>query len=489
MTAEDRAGEAAVAGAAARGVAILGVRTLLLQVATIGATVALARLLAPRDYGLFAVGLAVQQLTRAGIDLGLPVPLVRRKAPPTLEELRALTGFVLLVGVAIAGLAALVAFGVMPLVWERRAVLDVVAVMCLATPFYAARTASMVRLERGLAFGRIALVETTEALGFYAFAVPAAALGLGAYSLAGGTAVAIASSAAVALLVAPWPFGVSLRFRLLRPLARLGAGAGLIYPVQLVREMGFVSVLTAIGGASLTGFYGFAQRIFSIPTALLIALQRVSLPALSQVETGARRDERTAQAIAVSGVVLGLPMALLVGAVDPLLAVAFGDRWVPAGDVVRGAALGTALASTAGVMLVNYFLANDRSRPPLESALAALVVSLGASAVLVPWLEETGAGIALSCALVAMTGFAYARAPLAVRRSLPSLAIAIAVAAAAAVAATLAAPGQGVADLAIAVAVAGAVWIAGSMAFNRAQLAILLRLARAFRGRAAPVAG
>jgi O-antigen/teichoic acid export membrane protein len=464
-----------------RGVAVLAFRTVLLQILTVEATIALARLLSPQDYGLFAIGFAVQQFTRIAVDFGLPVPLVRRQEAPSVGELRALTGLVLLLGLTIAGAAAVLAYVVLPATGTESLIAKVVAITCIATPFYGLRLGSMIGLERGLRFGRIALVDTAETIGYYAFAVPAAAAGLGAYSLAGGMAVAVALSSLTALVLSPWSFGLSHRFGLLRPTAALSISAGLFYPVGLVREAGLAGILTGISGTTLTGYYSFAQRIFTLPSALIVVLQKVGLPALSQTEAGALRIRRAAQAAAVSAVVAGLPLAALVGSLRPVIAEVFGRRWLPAADIALYATPGMIVGCGAWIVLTGLFLADGRGRPPLEAMVVNLLVTLACAAILTGPLGGIGVGIALSAGPIAGTAVLLLRTrPDAAAfigptvRALASTSLAIA-------AARLAARGTGISDLAIALAVAIGTWAAASLILNRPELPLLLRLARSAR--------
>src|SRR4051794_31103425 len=72
---------------ARRGVLILALRTVLVQIAVLGGQVALARLLDPRDFGVFAiVQFALSFFTFFG-DAGLGASLIQKKIAPTHREL------------------------------------------------------------------------------------------------------------------------------------------------------------------------------------------------------------------------------------------------------------------------------------------------------------------------------------------------------------------------------------------------------------------
>lgn len=469
---------------AVRSVGLLIGRTLGLQLFTVAATIVLARLLSPRDYGAFAVASALQQVLRSA-ELSLPFPLIRREEPPTRDEERAVTGFTLMLGGAVAAVAVAVAFLALPTLGVESKTARVIALATLALPIFSFRAVPMILLERSLRFGRLVAVEATETIAFYAFALPAAALGLGAYSLGAAIPVGAAASVAVANVVARWPLGVRLDLGPIRPLASFGAQVSVTYTLQLVRELGLVAVFAAVGGPALAGFYNFSQRIFSLPTAVQVAVQRVGFPALARAEAGCGRARRAAQAASAAAVAVGCLLALVVAAADPLVAILFGERWLPTADIVLAAAVGVIAVTSAGAALSSLAFANADPRTPLLAAIAGLVVGVAAALALVPPLDAVGAGIASGGALLASTLVVFARAPAEARACGPRIARALVAATLAAAAGRIAASGLGPAAFFTAVGVAGGVWLVVSLVLSRAELSLLVRLACRALGRGA----
>ncbi len=113
---------------------------------------ALARLLAPKDFGVIALGSTVIFLAKTLTDGGLVNGLVRRSEDPTKGEFRTLMGVQLVITLGIAGPAALVAtqFG-------RSGA--IAAVMMLSLPVAAFQASPRVVLTRDLLFARIALTD------------------------------------------------------------------------------------------------------------------------------------------------------------------------------------------------------------------------------------------------------------------------------------------------------------------------------------------
>jgi polysaccharide transporter, PST family len=459
---------------AARGIAILVSRTLGLQLLTVGVTLVLARLLSPADYGLFAIATAVQAVAQAASGIGLSTAMIREPEEPSPEQQRAVTGFLLLTGLGFAAVAAAIAFA--PGLGIESEPLEVVAVAAVAVPLYAFRTVPMVLLERDLRFGRVAGVETAETLSFNAFALSGALAGFGAYSLVGAVPVAAAAGALVARRMRIAAAGLSLDLDAVRPLARFGLRASVLRMATLARELGFVVLLNAIGGAATAGFYAMAARLFSFPTALASAVQRVSFPALARAEE--ERPQRATRAAVLTAVAASLPLAAIAGASHAIVTVLLGDRWLPTVDIVLIGSAGMLLSASASPAMVGLALSQGRSRGPI-AAVGASALAMGAAClVLVDPLGAAGTGIALTTSAVTAVAVLALYTEREMRGAVPGVGRALAIGAVAAVAGYLAPLPETAIGLALRLALVAAVWAAlGSWAM-RSDMRDALRMAR-----------
>jgi len=460
---------------AARGVAILVGRTLSLQLLTAGVTLVLARLLSPADYGLFAIAAAAQALAQAASGVGLSAALIRLDEDPAAEQQRSVTGFLLVTGLGFAIAACALAFAGLPAIGIEGEVLDVTAVAALAIPIYAVRAVPMVMLERHLSFGRVAAVETAETLGFNVFALAAALAGFGAFSLAGAIPLAALAGAGVARSLGGAAPGLSFDFAPVRPLAHFGLRASGLRLGNLAKGLGFVALLSAIGGTSVTGFYAMAERLFTLPTAVASAVQRVSFPALAR--SAAERPRRAARATVLSAALASLPLALLAGASHALVTVLLGDRWLPTVDLVLAAAPGMLLSASAIPAMTGLALSQGRARGPLVAVAGSATVLAGVSAAAIPGLDTAGVGIAISASAattVAILGFHAERA---MRTAVAPVARALAVGAVAAAVGYLVPVPESVAGLALRLGLSGAVWGGLGALVMRPELPAALRMA------------
>lgn len=469
---------------AARGVGLLVGRTLGLQLLTAGVTVVLARILTPADYGLFAIALAVQLVGQRAAELGLPAALVRTENDPSPRLQSAIWGVLLVTSTLLAGGLLLTAFALTPALGASSHIFQVIAVAGCAIPFYAARATPMALMEREMRFGRVAIVETADTLAFNGFALAAALAGLGAFSLAG--AVSVGGLAGMATAWGLQPFSRRPRFELepVRPLVGFGLQVSGLQAVYLIRELGFVVLIAAVGGASSAGFYAMAKRLFSFPIALASSVARVSYPALSRDPE--LRPQRAAKAVSYTAIAAGLPLALVAGAISPLIAVVLGSEWQPTADVVLFGSLGMMLAASANATMISLALAEGRPRYPLISAVAETAVAFAAVAALTSALGETGIGLSLTVSILVATLALAAGTDRRVRRSLLAVAKASVIAAAAVAASRLVNLSDNIAGLVLSLAVVAIVWLALEVVFSRSDVARIASLIRPLFRRAAP---
>jgi lipopolysaccharide exporter len=468
---------------AARGVGVLVGRTLLLQVLTAGVTVLLARILTPADYGLFAIALAVQLVGQRAAELGLPAALVRLERDPSPRTQSAVAGMMILIATALSGSLILIAYGLVPAAGSESETLRVIAVASAAMPLYAARAMPMVLMERKLAFGRVAIVETADTLAFNGFALGAALAGLGAFSLGGAVPAGALAGAAAAWALQPFVRRPRLELDPVRPIIGFGLRAGALQGIYLLREMGFVGILAMIGGAPVAGYYAMAKRLFSFPIALASAVARVSFPALSREAD--LRPQRAAQIATYTAIVAGLPLALVAGAAQPLIAVVLGEEWLPTTDVILIGSLGMMLTASACATMVSSLMAEGEAGFPLAGAIAELVVAIGLALAFTASLGEAGVGLALTASTIANIAVLAVGSHRTVRHSLIAVVKTSAIAAAAVGAAQAVGAANDLSGLLVSLGVVTVIWSALEVLFSREDLVRIARLARPLISRTA----
>lgn len=466
----------ALGASAARGVGVLVGRTLGLQLLTAGVTVVLARLLTPADYGMFALALSIQLAGQRLAELGMPAALIGQADEPSAEQQAAMGGAMLSTSLLVSGTLFAVAFALAPALGFDSEALKVVGVAGLAMPFYSGRAVPTALLERHLQFGRVALVEAADTLTFNAFALAGALAGFGAFSLAGAVPAGALASAAAAWALKSFARRPRLRLDPLRPMLKFGAQITLVQAINVMQEVGFVAALTAVGGSAAAGFYAMAKRLFSFPIALTGAVARVSFPALSRSE--GLRPSRAARAALYTTIVAGLPLALVAGAVQPLIGVVLGDTWMPTSDVVLAGSLGMMVAASANATMVGYALAEGAVGSVIAACAFEALLAIAIAITLTTSLGETGIGLAITVSsLGAMVVLAIRTHPT-IRRSLLVILKMSLISGLAVLAAQLAGVDDDAVGLAIALATVVAVWLPLQLIFCRGEMRSLFQLVR-----------
>lgn len=373
------------------------------------ATLVLARLLVPADFGLVAMVMAIVGLADLLREFGLSGAIVRQREID--DRLWAsIHRFSLLVGVVAGGLAAAAAPLVAALYGEPRlvaltlALAPIVLVNSVGMPLQAA-------LQRDLRFGAIALVEVLAAAAGVLGAVVAALLGAGYWSLVLLPGLAAVVRLELLLVVRRPPLRNPRPWRDLLPVVGTG---GSILGVEVLnyaaRNLDNVLIGRALGPAVL-GVYTRAYALLMLPISQLNGpLARVGLPVLSRLQDepdAYRRYVRTAM------LVIGyaaLPVFAIAAAVaTPLVTVLLGDAWTEAGPIfalLAIAGVAQALGNVSGWLYVSL----GRARRQLVWFAATKPLVIASFVVGLAWNGVHGLALLyglVSCALL-VPGFLLA---------------------------------------------------------------------------------
>jgi len=397
------AAQRGLAGAVLRGAGLTSAGYLLTQLLSLATYLALARLLLPRQLGVYeAAGVAIGVGLIVG-ESGLLAALVTRR--DRLQEacnsafLATLAG-----GLGLSALAAAVA-PLVGIVFRRSEVALVAAVMAGTVLPRLLVIVPNALLQRRLAFLRRVVVDPLGALAFGATAVGAAAAGWGVWALVLGTYAQVLVNLACAWLLSgfrPHPRLASVRTW--RELSRFGRP---VLAGELLRrgryEIPTVGLGRFVGPAAL-GQFSYAFRIAAQPVAATIDVGGyVLLSALAQIAAEPRRLAAAAKRSLRWICALSFPLGMaLVGLGHPLVVLLFGARWAPAG--AGAMALGAwAAASSISTFAGEAFKASRRPELIARMQLIALGVTVVGVGALLPFgVVGVCAGLALGAAALAM---------------------------------------------------------------------------------------
>lgn len=321
--------QAPLAQRAARGVAWVAGARLVIQVAQFAASIVLARLLLPSQYGLAAIAWTVTSFAFLFSDLGLSAWLVQT---PRITDRDASTAF-WINGLAGVVLTLLVLGLSSPLasLFGHPALAPLLRIASIA--FTLSMTAvPNALLERRLQFSKIAGIDLGAQTSGFVLTVVCAALGLGATSLVIGPVVSTAVASTGAFIASRWlPTARPSRSSARRLMGFGGHLTG--YNVVAFWALNLDNILIGrFVGTTELGFYNRAYMLMLMPfQQVTSALGRVLLPVLSAVREDRDRFRRAVLRLCRTNSVLLCPLLFGLASVSHnFILVAFGHRWMGA---------------------------------------------------------------------------------------------------------------------------------------------------------------
>lgn len=292
----------------------------------------LARLLAPQDFGVFAMAGFVTVTLATVLEVGLVAALIQRPDPPTRIELQTFFSLQLLViSVLVVGLFLLAPrlLGWLDLDASFRWIL----LALLPCPWISGLGAmSCVRLDRNLRYGVFAKMDVLRVLTYVGIALPLAFWGWGVWSLVIAVVASTVVRSAVAFQAAPWPIGIRWGFSGMRKTLRSGVLFQASTLTSLFRD--YIPVLLAGPrfGAQAVGYLNWAKNMtFYSSQAITQAVSRVTFPSVSRIQQDPQAVRRMAETTFKYVNLITFPGILIFAALIPeFVQVVFTSKWAPA---------------------------------------------------------------------------------------------------------------------------------------------------------------
>jgi O-antigen/teichoic acid export membrane protein len=358
-----------------RGLRWLAVTRVVGETLAFAAAIALARLIAPEEFGRAAVALILLPLAGILTFEGFASALVQRKEID--EQDRRAAMLMSLVGGALLSLAV---FALSWSLWRMLFGAQTAALIRLISPilFIAALGGvSRAALWRALNFRATSLIETSSIVGGYVVAVALAAAGLGAKAIVIGALVQAAVSSTLLLIAAPAPLPTFSALSL-RRIAGFGLPAALAGLVEVLFRNVDYAILAARLSATTTGIYYRAFNLGVVYQDKLSGIMvQVAYPVYSRTPDKAELRAMHERAARVHAAIIFPLLASLMVLAPVLIPFLFGSAWEPS---VRPTQV-LALAGMLAAVLTGYsqvMLAIGRPKPLLWFNIGRLALYAGA---------------------------------------------------------------------------------------------------------------
>ena len=381
-------------------------------VVTAAGGIALARLLTPEDFGLYAILIFVITLGVRFSELGVGAALIQRR---DLELTTGLSAAFTATFVLALGLGALI-MAAAPLIarWpgvtsEVTAPVRLLAVLVVVSSL---RMPVMVLLERRLAYLPLTIAETADTVTFYLVAIAAAVAGAGLWSFVLGALAARAANLAVLWSATRWRPTFRCNRRELIPVLKFGILFQGSVLIGVAGDAVVPTFVTAWSGVTAVGYLNWAATLAFLPLQIVSIAGRVLFPALSSLQSEPERfAEAAARAINRVTTILYPAAALLLAGADPIVRLVFGEAWVAAVPAVRCFCVSAFIGGTSTIFVhALYGLGRPDLVLRLNVASAALLWML--TVALVPRVGFVGFAVAsasLACAGVSYTALSLRR--------------------------------------------------------------------------------
>lgn len=353
----------------------------------LGVVLVLARLLEPRDFGLFAMAQVVLALLQPLGLQGIPEALVQADREETTDWF---TGFLaVLTGSTIV---ALLLFGAAPVLAPLMGTPSLVPLLRGLAPALVVTGVHglwYARVRAGLAFADHAVAGIVGAVAAFALAIPMAIAGHGVWALVAGLYAGLVVETVLLARATGWFPRGRWDFAAYRRLVRFGrfivAGDFTTFLNRRTDDY-FIGLYL---GAEILGFYTIAYRLLELMTTVFLrAVERVAFPVFSKLQ---RTPELIAEAVRTSfrftSLVAFPAFAGLVFVAPELVEVVLGERWAPAVPTLRILAVGGFALSATNVLPGTIRAAG---RPEWNVVISAVkgVALAGAFAVTARWSIE-----------------------------------------------------------------------------------------------------
>lgn len=307
----------------------------------------LARLLSPEDFGLMAMVAVVIGFAAAYADMGISAAIIHRQ-DATREQLSSLYWLNLLAGLLVYLIVLAVTPAIVALYGEPR-ISELMPLITLTFLINPLGTQFQLLLQKNLRFRRLALIEISAALVGASVAVVTARFGQGVFALIWGTLSSNATSTVLLLIVGLREWRPQWHFRSVDLKGYLSFGC---YQMGERSVNYFNSTLDqlligSLLGAQTLGYYKLAWSLAIQPIGRINSiLTRVAFPLFARIQNEPERLQKGFLLVLRMLSIVNAPLLLGLAAVAPLLiAVVFGEQWIPAVPLVQVLAFVTLMRS------------------------------------------------------------------------------------------------------------------------------------------------
>jgi O-antigen/teichoic acid export membrane protein len=317
-----------VAAKAAKGAVALGGRQFVVHGLNIAGSIALARLLSPSDFGVYAIVMFLIQFLGSFGGTGLACNLIRTPNEPAEDDYRAVFTFQQLALSILVGALWIASPYIVEMyhlqshyVWLFR----MTAASLFITSFM---VIPQVKLEREINFAKLAVVEIWQAVVFNVIAVSLAWLGWRGMSFSVALVARSATGVLAVYVAEPWTPHWHLNWRQAKPHLAFGFFYQSSQVVSLIKDAISPILIGVMVSTAAVGYISWAAMLAGYPVLMLMVLNRLYVPAFSRLQHDRMQLALFVKKVILAANALAAPVAVLtLVLIHPITNLVFGSKW------------------------------------------------------------------------------------------------------------------------------------------------------------------
>jgi len=357
-------------------------------VITFVASLVLARLLSPRDFGMIALGQTVATLAAAVSEGGIATGFIRQSEGISRKVLQSINGVQLLIALTLAA-------AITPIAMRFGLAGSLAALIVWSLPIVSLQTGGRVVLLRELRFRDIAIIEAIGVITYYTWSVVGVLAGYGVWSLASGMLIrAGAATCAVGFIVGWGVLVPSLkRYRDVLGVIGFGIRFSLTLLVTVIYEQIKNIVIVLVAGTPTLGLWSLASRVLQIPYLMYNPINQLAFPAFSQFNAAARDLRPVIERVTrLSFVTSTLTLPAFLVAIPGMISVLFGPQWDDAALIFPGVICAIFIGLPITAPCIQLLYAMGKASEVLRITVLGLVLNLACVALLLWLVGVSGIG-------------------------------------------------------------------------------------------------
>jgi PST family polysaccharide transporter len=384
-----------------RGVLAMFLRQFIVMPVSLLATIVLARILQPNDFGVYAIASFWIYLIVGFRDLGFGAALIQQQSEPSDDDLNTIFTFQLIFVLVTAGGLFFLAgpltswYQLDPrLVWVIRGLSLVLLIGLLGS-------VPNILLERRLAYDAIAKVEVAAMLMFHIGAIILAVLGLGVWSFILGAIAGEIVRAALLFHHSSWRMGLAWDRSFLGSALKFGGLYQLGGMTSLLRDNIAPLLAGPLFGPAAVGYLKWAERTAYLTSQVFTQIvTRVSFPSISRLQDHPEGIGQATRKMLRYLMLTTVPALVVVAALIPwIIQYVFTNKWEPATVAFYWLTL-RMLGGNITTPLIGVLNAMGRVKSALKILGVWTAFDWALALALTPWLGFNGVAIAYAIGVV-----------------------------------------------------------------------------------------